>query len=327
MSSNKISPEFKVGVLVLVGIVLLFYMSFKLERFGVFRGKGYEVGMVLENASGLDTRSPVYIAGVQVGKIQKISLDGYKALVTLSLKEDVRVPANSKAAIRSQGLLGEKYVEIIPGSDTAFLAAGGRIKEVESARGFDEVFTNIDAAAKTFSETMGEFKGIIGEGEKANIKKSLDNIAAVSGDFRQLVATNKGNITTMVTNLSKVAKDVEEGKGTLGLLVKDETLYNDAKDTVASLKNLTRDVEQGKGTIGKLMTDETLYTDAKDTLKNFKEITDGINKGEGSLGKLMKDDKLYYEAEKTMKKIQKGAEGLQEMTPITILGTLVGIFF
>ncbi len=92
---------------------------------------------------------------------------------------------------------------------------------------------------------------------------------------------------------------VEEGKGSLGLLVKDETLYNDARDTVASLKTISADIEQGKGTLGKLAKDEALYADAQTTMKSIREMTDSMNKGEGTLGKLMKDDTLATEAEKT----------------------------
>jgi phospholipid/cholesterol/gamma-HCH transport system substrate-binding protein len=76
-----------------------------------------------------------------------------------------------------------------------------------------------------------------------------------------------------------------------------------------------------------LAKDGTLYVEVKDTFANFKEITDGIKKGEGTLGKLAKDDSLYLETEKTLKKMQKGAESLQEMAPITILGTIFGFFF
>jgi len=96
---------------------------------------------------------------------------------------------------------------------------------------------------------------------------------------------------------------------------------------VSSLKAVSKDIEQGKGTLGKLAKDEALYDETKEAVAGIKEFTDGLRKGEGTLGKLAKDDSLYNETEKAMKKVQKGAEGLQEMTPITVLGTIFGIFF
>jgi len=309
--SNKsgISSELKVGILVLIGILILFYMSFRIGKFGVFRESGYDITAVFDNANGLDTKSPVQIAGVDVGKVKNITLDGFKAMTTLTIKKHVRIPVDSKVMIKTQGMLGDKYIEIVPGKETQMLASGDRIKEVIPSANLDEIFSNINMAAKNFGDTMGEFKGLIGEKEKENIKTSL------------------ANINRLADSAARLMSEVEEGKGTLGLLVKDDTLYKDAKDAVASLKSISSDIEQGKGTLGKLAKDDAIYNEAKDTISNMKEITEGIKQGEGTLGKLAKDDSLYVEAEKTMKKLQKGAEGLQEMTPITILGTILGTFF
>ena len=334
MNKNAISAELKVGVLVLVGIIVLFYMSFRIGKYGVFREEGYQITVSVGNASGLDIKTPVQIAGVEIGKVRKIALEGYKANTTLIIKQGVKIPSDSKVAVRSQGVLGDKVIEIIPGPGKTFLAQGDRIENVIEAPDFNEIFTNVNVAAKNFGETMSDFKGLIGASEKENIKKSIENIQVMSGEFKELIKENKEGITRVVSNadealtgLKTVVKEVESGKGTLGLLIADDRLYNDAKDVVGSMKNLTTDIEEGKGTIGKLVKDETLYADAKETAKNLKDITDGIKKGEGSLGKLVNDDKLYNETEKTMKKVQRAADGVSEMTPITILGTIFGLFF
>jgi phospholipid/cholesterol/gamma-HCH transport system substrate-binding protein len=93
------------------------------------------------------------------------------------------------------------------------------------------------------------------------------------------------------------------------------------------LKNVSDSIERGEGTLGKLVKDESLYNEAKETLQSVKGITEKVEKGEGTLGKLLSDDKLIKEAEKTMKKVQRAAEGIEEQTPITVLGTIIGIFF
>jgi phospholipid/cholesterol/gamma-HCH transport system substrate-binding protein len=86
-------------------------------------------------------------------------------------------------------------------------------------------------------------------------------------------------------------------------------------------------IERGEGSLGKLINDESLYQEAKDAIQSVKGFTEKLDKGEGTLGKLISDDTLAKEAEKTMKKIQKAAEGIEEQTPITVLGTIFGIFF
>lgn len=334
MKRSSISPELKVGILVLIGIIILFYMSIRVGKFGVLSDKGYDLVVYLENAGGLDAKTPVLVAGVEVGRITSVKLEGFKALVRFSVKQDVKIPADSMIAVRTQGVLGDKYLEILPGKDQKMLSSGGQVTNVLTSPGFDEIFTQVSSAAKKFGDTIGEFQGILGEKEKSDIKKSIDNIQAITGEFKDIIKDNKQSINSVIANaddtlkgLKKIVEDVEGGKGSLGMLVKDDKLYNDARDTMSALKNITSDIEQGKGSLGKLAKDDALYNDAKDTLKNMKDITDGVKKGEGTLGKLAKDDSLYVETEKAMKKLQKGADGISEMTPISVLGTIFGLMF
>lgn len=327
MDKRMVSAELKVGVLVLVAIFILFYMSFRIGKFGAFHEPGYVLYVTLQDASGIDPRTPIQISGVDVGRVRSIGLEGYNALVTLNIRRNVGIPKDSKITVKTQGVLGDKYIEILPGKASESLAIGDRIEDVIMPPDLNQVFADVGMAAKDFGEAISEFKGIIGEQEKVNIKKSLANIEAVSGDFRKLVADNKKGLTRFVSNMEAISDDIEHGRGTIGKLVKDESLYADAKDTVASLRAITKDIEEGRGTLGKLAKDEELYDEAKEAISNIKELTDGIARGEGTLGKLAKDDSLYVETEKAMKKVQKGAEGIQEMTPVTVLGTIFGIFF
>jgi phospholipid/cholesterol/gamma-HCH transport system substrate-binding protein len=342
------SSEFKVGVVVLIGIVILFYMSFRVGKFGALARSGYDVVAHINDVSGLDIKSPVELAGVEVGAVRRLSLDGYRAKASLLIKENVKIPTDSKLEIKSFGILGDKYLAIIPGQAKTFLKPGDEISNVVATADYDQMFRNVQSAAENFSDVMGQFKGVLGEKEKENLKESLQNIKVVSGEFKQMVTENKANVTRIVTNVAQasdrfgpladkadaaftgintIVQGVEEGKGSLGLLVKDETLYNDARDTVATLKTISADIEQGKGTLGKLVKDEALYADAEATVKNIKEMTESMNKGQGTLGKLMKDDTLATEAEKTMKKVQRAADSVQEQVPITVLGTIFGILF
>ncbi len=332
------TTEFKVGILVLVGIAILFYMSFRVGKFGALsEGHGYIVTAHFKNVAGLDEKSSVEIAGVQVGSVHKITLDGTRAKASLLIKNDVKIPQDSKIAIKSFGILGDKYLEITPGQSTVYVKNGEELNNVVSYADYDEIFQNVSTAAKNIGDTMEQFRDVLGPEEKENLKKSLANIKVASGDFKDMVEQNKGNVNRIVTNVAKasvklgpmadkadatltqintIVKDVGDGKGTLGKLVNDDKLYDDAKDMVANLKSVSSDIEQGKGTLGKLVKDDSLYTEAKETMKNVNQFTGDL-----------KDGKLVDEAQKTMKKIQQAAEGVQEQTPVTILGTIFGLFF
>jgi phospholipid/cholesterol/gamma-HCH transport system substrate-binding protein len=332
------TTEFKVGALVLVGIAILFYMSFRVGKFGtVSEGKGYIVSAHFKNIAGLDKKSPVEVAGVQIGRVHQIALDGTTAKVYLLIKNEVKVPVDSKISIKSFGILGDKYLEIAVGQSPDYVKAGDELKNVVSYADYDEIFQNVSVAAHNIGETMDQFKGLVGDKEKQNIKEGLTNIKIASTEFKDMVVQNKGSVNRIVSNvatasnklaplaekadstltqISTLVKDVGDGKGTLGMLAKDDKLYTDAKDVVATLKSVTTDIEQGKGTLGKLVKDESLYTEAKETIKNVNQFTGNL-----------KDGKLVDEAQKTMKKIQQAAEGFQEQTPITVLGTIFGLIF
>ncbi|MCX7965809.1 MAG: MlaD family protein [Syntrophorhabdaceae bacterium] len=334
MNKGRLSPELKVGIVVLIGFIILFYMSVRIGKYGALGEKGYELKVYLENANGIDSKSPVLIAGVEVGRVISVRLENFKALVRIIVKEGVQVPADSTVAIKTQGVLGDKFLEIIPGKDKKMLSSGEIIKTVKTSPDFDEIFTQVSTAAKKFGDTIGEFQGLIGDKEKANIKNSIENIQAITGEFKEIIKENKQGINSVIANaddalkgLKKIVGDVEAGKGSLGMLIKDEKLYTDVKETMGALKNISKDIEEGKGSLGKLVKDDSLYNEARDTVKNLKDITDGIIKGEGTLGKLAKDESLYVETERAMKKLQKGAEGLTESTPITILGTIFSFIF
>lgn len=334
MNKGRFSPELKVGIVVLVGFIILFYMSVRIGKYGALGEKGYELQVYLENANGIDSKSPVLIAGVEVGRVISVKLKNFKALVRFLVKDGVQIPADSTIAIKTQGVLGDKFLEIIPGKEKKMLTRGDIIANVKTSPDFDEIFSQVSTAAKKFGDTIGEFQGLIGDKEKANIKHSIENIQIITGEFKDIIKESKQGINTMITNadealkgIRKIVNDVEGGKGSLGLLVKDDKLYNDAKETVGALKSISKDIEEGKGSLGKLVKDDSLYNDAKDTVKNLKDLTDGIKKGEGTLGKLAKDESLYVETERAMKKLQKGADGLTEMTPISILGTIFSFIF
>ena len=111
---KNIGTETKVGIFVVLGIIILTYFTVRVGRIAV-REAGYRVYTHVESAAGLDKNSPVRIAGVEVGKVESIVLDGTKAKVTLQLPLNVKIPAGSKVYVKSAGLLGEKYIEIVPG--------------------------------------------------------------------------------------------------------------------------------------------------------------------------------------------------------------------
>jgi phospholipid/cholesterol/gamma-HCH transport system substrate-binding protein len=126
---KKFDTELFVGLFMIAGIICLGYLSVKIARSEVFGTKGYEVYALFSNSGGLKTGSSVTIAGVEVGRIRSISLDDYQARIVMNLQQGVKIQEDAIAAIKTKGLIGEKFIEITPGGSEKIIPPGGRIRE------------------------------------------------------------------------------------------------------------------------------------------------------------------------------------------------------
>ncbi len=114
-------------------------------------------------------------------------------------------------------------------------------------------------------------------------------------------------------------------RGTLGKLLNDESLYNDAKFALTNLGQLSKKLNTAKGTIGKLINDDTLYNEATSAATNLNSILEKINSGQGTLGQLVNDDSLYKDAKDTLLKVDKSIDTLDDLAPLGVLGTALGV--
>ncbi len=130
---KKIDVETAVGFFLLIGIFSLAYISVKLGRLEVLGNKGYIIYAEFDQAGGIKPGASVEIAGVSIGKVTKVSLDKYQALLALEINKGVKLQDDSIASIKTQGLIGEKFVQVTPGASEKYLSAGGRIRDTESA--------------------------------------------------------------------------------------------------------------------------------------------------------------------------------------------------
>jgi phospholipid/cholesterol/gamma-HCH transport system substrate-binding protein len=132
------------------------------------------------------------------------------------------------------------------------------------------------------------------------------------------------NLTSTSKNIDEMVGTINSGQGSLGKLVTDETLYNSMVDFMESAR-LVMDRINGDGTLGLLMSDSTLYYNLADTTKNLKVITDELASGKGTLGHLLTDEELYANLKETIQSANRAAQGLEEQTPISVMGTILGL--
>jgi phospholipid/cholesterol/gamma-HCH transport system substrate-binding protein len=342
---KKKSSEVWVGIFVVIGIVLLVLMTLKIEKFQIGKEVGYLLNIYFDSAPGLDKDSPVRVAGVRVGSVEKVALEQGKAKITFHLPFNVTLYKDAKAYLKSEGFLGEKYIEITPGTPKyPKLEPNGVVEQGASPTDVEQFLSNMSAVRDDLKKVIGPLGDVLKAVDTKKVERVINNIDQFSGQLPGIAADSKETIQKAKDTFARmedIGDKVKRGEGTLGKLITDEAIYQEAKKTIETakeavekvkgtaetLKDVSERIERGEGTLGKLIKDESLYQEAKETFQSLKGIAEKVEKGEGTLGKLMSDDTLVKEAEKTMKKVQKAAEGIQEQTPITVLGTIIGIFF
>ncbi len=130
---KKFNLEMSVGAFMVVGLLAVAYLTLNLGGLELFGGDYYKVHASFNSVSGLKSGARIEIAGVQVGKVANISLVDDQAMVVMALKPEVKIGSDVFASIKTQGIIGDKYVQLTPGADDDYLQDGGEITETESA--------------------------------------------------------------------------------------------------------------------------------------------------------------------------------------------------
>jgi phospholipid/cholesterol/gamma-HCH transport system substrate-binding protein len=138
---KKFDLELTVGLFIIAGIICIGYLSVQLGKMEVLGEKGYEVYATFSTIGGLKTGSSIEIAGVNVGRVKKITLDNYQARVVLNLPWSVKVQEDAIASVKTRGLIGEKYIEITPGGSEKVISPGGRMRETQPAVDLEELIS------------------------------------------------------------------------------------------------------------------------------------------------------------------------------------------
>ena len=141
---KKASMETIVGIFVLIGLLCLAYLSINLGKMEIFGGDHYQVYADFDSVSGLKTGAFVEVAGVQVGKVSRIILDprsGDKARVYMQIQGGTKLQDDVIAAVRTSGIIGDKFIQLKPGGSDKLIADGGRIRDTEASVNLEELIS------------------------------------------------------------------------------------------------------------------------------------------------------------------------------------------
>jgi len=314
------SLETNLGIFVVIVIFAAWAIVETLGGVDLFH-HGYHVSALFNTAQDLKIGDSVKMAGVEIGRVEKISLDATnsKVDVLMRLHPGTVVKTDSKAVINFTGLMGQNFVSINFGTPAAPAAVEGAILATEEQPDLNAVMAKLDKATTGIE----------------NLTKSFtpDTINNLFGPLTDFVKQNGGNIGSSISNIDNITGQIASGQGTVGKLIYDQTLYDSALDTVsnlqstiASAREIMGSITNGQGTIGKLVTDDTLYNSTTASMTNLNQILLKINQGQGTVGKLVNDQEFYKNAKLSLQKLDKAADGLEDTGPLSVIGIMLNQF-
>jgi phospholipid/cholesterol/gamma-HCH transport system substrate-binding protein len=139
---NMAKLEMTVGVFMLIGILCLGYISIKLGKMEILGGDYYAVSAEFDSVSGLKPGARVEVAGVEIGKVDRISLNsksGDRAVAFMKIKTGIKITDDVIASVRTSGIIGDKFIMLKPGGSDRFLTNNSKIRETESAIDIEEL--------------------------------------------------------------------------------------------------------------------------------------------------------------------------------------------
>jgi len=330
----KNTLETRLGIFFALALVVAVLILEMVGAVDWFRG-GYFITASFKTAQELKRGDFVKMAGVEVGRVEKIELDAGRAKITMKIqkKEEIKIRTDAKAVIKFTGLMGQNFVSIEGGTPSAPAIQSGSLETIEQP---------------DLSVLMSKLEGVASGVENLTKSFSTDNLSTLMGPLTDFVKQNSAPLTAVIGNMRVVSDNIAQGRGTVGRLVMDDALYNAAYSTITNLqfatmdiKNLTGqadgmitqvrglidEINSGKGTLGKLAKDEALYVETTGAMTNLREILQKMNQGQGTVGKLINDDSFLKNAKLSLQKLDKATDGLEDQGPLSVLGLAIGSLF
>lgn len=290
--------QLKVGGMILLALAILTVAVVKLGEAANLFSKRYKLVVLLPSANGLRVGGTVTVAGQLAGTVASIDFLPPDADTTRNLKVIVEVDQalqqqvreDSRARLRTLGLLGDKIVDISPGTPRYAVLPPNDTLQVEPALDYEAVLIQASGAVNDMVQLTRDLKGITG------------GMARGEGTVGQLL-TNRSlydELNGTLARTNALVTRLQAPNGSFAKLLDDPTLYQNLNGMIGSVDSLVRQMRSENGTLGKLLTDDTLYTHLVAITAGADSLVKQVTRGNGFAAKLVNDQQLYEQLTKTI---------------------------
>jgi len=290
--------QLKVGGMILLALAILTVAVVKLGEAANLFSKRYRLVVLLPSANGLRVGGTVTVAGQLAGTVASIDFLPPDADTTRNLRVIVEVDQSlqqqvredSRARLRTLGLLGDKIVDISPGTPRYAVLPPNDTLQVEPALDYEAVLVQASGAVNDMIQLTRDLKGITG------------GMARGEGTVGQLL-TNRSlydELNGTLARTNALVTRLQAPNGSFAKLLDDPALYQNLNGMIGSVDSLVRQMRSENGTLGKLLTDDTLYTHLVAITAGADSLVKQVTRGNGFAAKLVNDQQLYEQLTKTI---------------------------
>jgi phospholipid/cholesterol/gamma-HCH transport system substrate-binding protein len=293
----KISNETKVGAITAVAIVVLI-LGFNYLKGRNLTERSDQIFAIFTSVKGLTVSNPVYINGLQVGKVAKLretdkNLTGI--IVAIQLSKDINIPANSVATINSE-LLGATSLEILRGDSKTFVGDGDTLRTEENisvvgqiSKSINPAIDNVNKTLTSLDELIRKLSTVVDPHTQNNLQSIIANLTASSKSLERLINAEHGVLARSLNNVESITGNFAKNNDKINHMVDNfdrtsqkfadadiDKLINSLAATTSKLEATIGRLNSKDGTAGLLLNDRQLYDEIRQTNRSLTTLLDDL---------------------------------------------------
>jgi phospholipid/cholesterol/gamma-HCH transport system substrate-binding protein len=300
-SAKKVKwAQLRVGLMTVVAMLLMAVLIVLLTGTKKLFVAKATISTFMDDSAALAVGAPVRLNGIIIGNVTNVRLSGES------------VP---RRIVRIDMSVGAEDLKSIPVDSESTVSAENVLgtKYINIKKGTSP--QTLQNGGEVQSKDVSEFDEVVQSGydvmvSARSLLKRIDGVVSEmengKGTIGQLLVdkTLYDRLNSAVSEVQHLAAAVTGGQGTVGRLLNDDTLYNDVRTSVRRLDDVLTSIQEGQGTAGKLIKDPALYDDTRKTVAELRRLIEDLNAGKGTAGKLLKDDELHSQIQRTVSKLE-----------------------
>ncbi|MFQ5751083.1 MAG: MlaD family protein [bacterium] len=285
---RKIGSEIASGVAIFLALVI-FVIGYLYLKNVTFRTDRYMLTIQFKDVTGLEPSDFVSVSGLRIGRVKSFRLSDLKVIVSIEVNPDIELPVDSRAQIKSLGMVGEKFIDIIPGRALEVLQDGDLIQGT-SASDFSDISGSVEGllqqAEQFLDQLRSVFEKVFDEATQKDFKESLfhlNNLSSALDRNTEHLENSLANLDDISTTSSEILAERRE-KVELSIdnfhqtSTRLQEIIDKLDNSLTSMQNLLTTIEDEEGALGKVIYRDDLYNDIRHMTTELDTLVQDLKK-------------------------------------------------